>query len=292
MDRKNRWFARVQSLSVGVVLVLIFFVLFNAAAWTILRGLAKPRPGSTGTDIFVTPGSPEGLQILRRILPGSEDLALRALIAESPPASSPPDSLVHHRFSRGPYLIGTESMRYEPGWTDARVDGWLRKAGLHTFVFGGSTTFGQGVPGDQTVVSYLNRLSRSKARYLNFGVPAHDSIREVDKQLDLLRKGYRPARVLFIDGLNDVSTFAWSAYPALEKPRTQGLLIDRREVPLIFGYPRGQQHAFRSRLQFSSRPAGLSSEGGLEPGAGGWTQKDGPKSSELAGIDDLLSALG
>ena len=129
------------------------------------------------------------------------------------------------------------------------MDGWLRKAGLHTFVFGGSTTFGRGVPGDQTVVSYLNRFSRSKARYLNFGVPAHDSIREVEKLLDLLRKGYRPARVLFIDGLNDVSTFAWSAYPALEKPRTQGLLIDREEVPLIFGYPRDNN--MLSALAFS-----------------------------------------
>ena len=69
-------------------------------------------------------------------------------------------------------------------------------------------------------------------------MPAYDSIREVDKLLDLLRKGHRPARVIFIDGLNDVSTFAWSRYPALEKLRTQGLLIDRGEVPLIFGYPR------------------------------------------------------
>ena len=238
MDMKQRWFARLQSAGVAVILTLILVVLINGAALVILRGLARPRPGSTGTDIFLPPGSPEGLQVLRKIFPGSDDRALKALIDESPPLLAHPTLPYTIGFSRGPYLIGTESMRYEPGWTDAQVDGWLGETDRNIFVFGGSTTFGHGVPGDQTVVSYLNRLSGSENLYLNFGVPAYDSIREVDKLLDLLRKGYRPARVLFVDGLNDVSTFAWSSYSALEKPRTQGLLIDRGEVGLIFGYPR------------------------------------------------------
>jgi hypothetical protein len=46
--------------------------------------------------------------------------------------------------------------------------------------------------------------------------------------------------VIFIDGLNDVITFAQTPYPSHDKPWMQGLLMDRGQVPLIFGYPRSR----------------------------------------------------
>jgi hypothetical protein len=103
-------------------------------------------------------------------------------------------------------------------------------------VFGGSTIFGDGVPDEDTVVAYLDELDASIS-YLNFAVEAYDSIREVDKLLHLLRKGYRPKTVIFIDGLNDVTTMASSPYDAGDSPRTQGLVLDRGEIPAIFGMP-------------------------------------------------------
>jgi hypothetical protein len=59
----------------------------------------------------------------------------------------------------------------------------------------------------------------------------------VDKLVYLLRKGYRPKSVIFIDGLNEVTTFARSPYELHDSPRAQGLILDRGQVPLVFGVP-------------------------------------------------------
>ena len=53
----------------------------------------------------------------------------------------------------------------------------------------------------------------------------------------LLRKGYRPGSVIFIDGLNEVTTFARSPYELHDSPRAQGLILDRGQVPLVCGVP-------------------------------------------------------
>ena len=107
---------------------------------------------------------------------------------------------------------------------------------MQTFVFGGSTTFGDGVPDNSTVVARLNAIDE-QTTYINFGIQAYDSIREVDKLVYLLRKGYRPGSVIFIDGLNEVTTFARSPYELHDTPRAQGLILDRGQVPLVFGVP-------------------------------------------------------
>jgi hypothetical protein len=72
---------------------------------------------------------------------------------------------------------------------------------------GGSTTFGHGVKDSDTVVSLLNRTATQPGHYfLNFGTQSYDSVREIQKLNNLLSKGYRPGRVIFVDGLNDIST--------------------------------------------------------------------------------------
>jgi hypothetical protein len=109
-------------------------------------------------------------------------------------------------------------------------------------VFGGSTTFGHGVPGDATISHYLGQLDADHV-YLNFGVNAYDSQREVDRLVYLLQLGYRPSKVVFVDGLNDMMTFFASPYRAVDKPRSQLFFIDRGELALNFGSP-----AFRNML--------------------------------------------
>ena len=103
-------------------------------------------------------------------------------------------------------------------------------------MFGGSTTFGDGVPDESTVVAFLNELDSGNT-FLNFSAQSYDSIREIDKLLYLLRKGYRPKSLVFIDGLNDISTFAQSPYEIYDSPRTVGFTTYRGQVPLVFGYP-------------------------------------------------------
>lgn len=100
------------------------------------------------------------------------------------------------------YKIGIEGIRYQNGWDDDTVTEMLGNGA--TFVFGGSTTFGHGVQGDQVFTAKLNELDPD-GRYLNFGIQSYDNIHEFRKLVYLLLKGYRPRRVIFVDGLNDVS---------------------------------------------------------------------------------------
>ncbi|MGE5456751.1 MAG: hypothetical protein ACM3RX_00185, partial [Methanococcaceae archaeon] len=85
------------------------------------------------------------------------------------------------------------------------------------WVFGGSTTYGQGVSDNETISAYLNKLDTSET-YLNFGVHAYHQSNEIEKLLLLLKKGYKPKRVIFIDGLNDVIRMVETNFHPLETP--------------------------------------------------------------------------
>lgn len=78
---------------------------------------------------------------------------------------------------------------------------------LNVFVFGGSTTFGLGLPDDQTIPSFLQTFLRksllSDVYVYNFGKLAHFSVQERISFEQLLLNKFRPNLVVFIDGLND-----------------------------------------------------------------------------------------
>ena len=185
--------------------------------------------------LFIARYSDEGLELRKRAF-DSEDRSVLDQYAYPPGLRTHPVLHFTEGFSKPFYTVGLEGMRYLPGWTDEYVERALQADSGSVFVFGGSTTFGDGVPDGQTLGAYLNEANAGTS-HLNFAVQAYDSLREVDKLLHLLRKGYRPDTVIFIDGLNDVTTFASSPYDILESPRTQGLVLDRGEVPAIFGMP-------------------------------------------------------
>jgi hypothetical protein len=78
----------------------------------------------------------------------------------------------------------------------------------NVFVFGGSTTFGFGLPDGQTIPSELQKaISQShggKAIHVyNFGMPVDTSTQEMLNYLSLVREGFIPDVAIFIDGLND-----------------------------------------------------------------------------------------
>lgn len=66
---------------------------------------------------------------------------------------------------------------------------------------GGSTTFGFGVADSETIPAHLER--RLQIPVINFGVRGHASTTENRRLANLLRAGYRPSRVLFLDGINE-----------------------------------------------------------------------------------------
>lgn len=73
------------------------------------------------------------------------------------------------------------------------------------FLFGGSTTYGRGVPDNHTIASYLQELHNSyKNVYVyNFGQGSYYSSQERALFIKLLVSGYVPDRAIFIDGLNE-----------------------------------------------------------------------------------------
>ncbi|MBN2188132.1 MAG: SGNH/GDSL hydrolase family protein [Chitinispirillaceae bacterium] len=112
------------------------------------------------------------------------------------------------------YNIGFENMRYTRFVNESNARSKIQGA---VWVFGGSTTYGYGVADEETIPAYLNE-SDSSVAYINFAVQsAHQNI-EIQKLLLLLKKGYRPAKVFFIDGLNDIGAMKASNFSPAETP--------------------------------------------------------------------------
>ncbi len=93
---------------------------------------------------------------------------------------------------------------------------------FNVFVFGGSTTFGIGVPDDQTIASHLQSalgqvdLGR-EVRVYNFGRGAYYSSQERALFDRLIVAGHVPDMAIFIDGLNDFFFIEDGDRPALTK---------------------------------------------------------------------------
>lgn len=79
---------------------------------------------------------------------------------------------------------------------------------LNVFVFGGSTTWGYGLPDDETIASHLQRrlndgLDPPLYHVFNYGVCASYSKFEKRHLERLIKEGRKPDHVIFIDGLNE-----------------------------------------------------------------------------------------
>lgn len=104
------------------------------------------------------------------------------------------------------------------------------------FVFGGSTTFGYGVPDDDTVASALTRRLRAlpglaDAQIYNFGRGYFFSTMEQRLFTGLVGRGYVPDIAIFIDGLNDFAS-AGGGYPGPDWSAA-GRLRDGRPLGLV-----------------------------------------------------------
>jgi len=106
------------------------------------------------------------------------------------------------------YNVGFENMRYSFAVNEHNAASSMNGS---TWVFGGSTVFGSGVGDDDTIPAHLNQLGKKGNIFINFGVQASLQNNEIEKLLLLLKKGWRPKRVVFVDGLNDI--LAMSKYP-------------------------------------------------------------------------------
>ena len=172
---------------------VLLLVVLNLAAWTTLR--------DKGSEIFM--GGAEMAHVnpdyMRRAY-GVDDIeAIKGRITTPGATGHPALSIMMRPIAEGHYHSGPEGTRRscrggEP--LEAPLNGAV-------WMFGGSTTYGSGVSDCETVASALNDLDPANT-YLNFGVESRVQNSEIEHLLLLLRKGYRPKAVLFLDGLNDI----------------------------------------------------------------------------------------
>lgn len=112
------------------------------------------------------------------------------------------------------YTVGLENCRYDDY---CNSKSFYEKLNNGIWVFGGSTTFGVNVSSNQTISSYLNLIDHNNS-YFNFGVSGYNQSFEINKLILLLKKGFRPKKVIFIDGLNDINQLTYTNFSFSETP--------------------------------------------------------------------------
>jgi lysophospholipase L1-like esterase len=175
-----------------LVLLNIFFFVFY---WV------SDRPG----DLSI---SEEQWQSLQRVYEGFSRTEIRSLQIEmgSRTFMYDPYTEFKERPYTGKYLTvdahGFRPFKNQGPWPPNK-DRYLT-----VFLFGGSTTFGYGVPDDQTIASYLQEYlsqadSKREVRVYNFACESYYSTQERILFEQQIKEGTTPDVAIFIDGLND-----------------------------------------------------------------------------------------
>ncbi|MFA7379591.1 MAG: hypothetical protein WC150_03970 [Bacteroidia bacterium] len=193
-----------------IVNTLLLFVLINVLAYFINR----PAPYAH----YIT--SPQAMleqnpTLMQKIYDGKPVEVIADLYAQAPNVKSHPVL----EFMTTPclgnyYRVGFENCRYNSYIDSSNIQ---QKINQNTWLLGGSTTFGYGVPDDETFAFFLNQLDTANT-YINLGAPSFHQRLEIEKLIVLLQKGYRPKRVIFLDGLNDLVSLTSSNFDAAELP--------------------------------------------------------------------------
>lgn len=183
---------------------LVLLLLLNFALWIVF--VVRDRNGSPPAS------QPAGTQRLRlghkEFFPTLSEIQFDRLLTEAwsrPHMYQPFVQYAERPFSGTFVNVSDHGFR----WT-ANQGPWPPQAGsLNLFLFGGSTTFGYGVPDRDTVASYLQpylseRLSRD-VRVYNFGRGDYYSTQERILFEQLVASGVTPDLAVFLDGLNDFS---------------------------------------------------------------------------------------
>jgi hypothetical protein len=198
--------ARLQMMFWVFGIALALFALLNLAAAFLLTRASKDG-GSSIFNHVIWPHTAAGTDVLRRIFRAGSNAEALVRIDSAPGFEMHPT--LHYmtaRTNNSHYRIGLEGIRYDQGWDDASVTAMLKSNNDLIFLMGGSTTLGHGVSGNETISWFLNRSlpPTTGPRALNFGAQAYDQHRELEKLVYLLRIGYRPRAVVFLDGWNDL----------------------------------------------------------------------------------------
>jgi hypothetical protein len=178
---------------------ILFYVLLNLLLWP----LFLIRDANRATDPIT---EKYGADLLDKVYPDFDRNERQAMLAENWNRPYIYEDYTHFRERpiAGKYVNVTEAgYRYS-----VRQGPWPPvPENLNVFVFGGSTTFGYGLPDAQTVPSFLqealSKHTNKRVCVYNFGVGWYQSTQERVRFETLLVQGHVPDIAVFIDGLND-----------------------------------------------------------------------------------------
>lgn len=155
-------------------------------------------------------------KILYEVYPGKSKAEIESRVMHAPNIKSHPVlEYMNEPVQNSCYHLGIENIRYDEMPFNDSV--YQAKLNGSVWVLGGSTTFGRGVCSDETITCFLNKID-SNNTYLNLGCQGYNQNNEIDKLVLLLKKGYKPKSVIFIDGLNDLTSLSQYGFEAAETP--------------------------------------------------------------------------
>ena len=231
------WLARATRnalITIGISVVL--FIALNLLAYLAMPHFIPPRT----SDVFDSvswPHSAVGQRVLKGIF-ATDDWAKAIRYNEASPnfAIHPTLSFITEPVRNEHFTMGPEGVRLEPGWSDDFVRQQLKNGTQLIFVMGGSTVLGHGVGADHTISYYMNEaLHGSGGTALNFGSQAYDQHRDIEKLVYLLREGFHPERVVFLNGWNDILGMARSNLRVQDKLVYHGFATNRGEIAFTPG---------------------------------------------------------
>ncbi len=224
---------------IGIITALCLAV--NYAAY---KSLSPPQAPTDTLALLHGPGSPASLELYRHIFklaPGEDPMG--RFKASPSFARHPTLQFITQPIDNRFFRVGREGIRYQPGWDDAFIGNLLAGTRPLIFAFGGSTTLGHGIANDETWPYFLNRVIEQKSAaagpqqtpvVMNFGAQAYDQHTEIDKLIYLLKAGYRPSKVIFLDGWNDLF-MARTNMRLVDQVIYHGFSVSRGEIAFTRG---------------------------------------------------------
>ena len=236
-----------RAAAVFLLNTLVLFLAVNVVAYVVLwaRGALPAAPGSEAYEaarqsLLRLPAFQVG-----RFYPGYTDEQIARLMQES--YARPPLYEPFTQFKERPWrgqFVNVDPNGFRHGKQQGPWPPDPRAANV--FVFGGSTTFGMGLPDDQTVPSHLQDVLAGRrpgvaVHVYNFGAGYYFSTQERVQFEQLLLAGVEPDVAVFVDGLNDF--FQPDGVPALTSrlaaflddpspPRRHAFLDVVRQLPI------------------------------------------------------------
>lgn len=180
--------------------ILLFFLLVNILFFTFF----KIKDSLFGQNVV----SEKYGQSLSKVYPGWSEKEINQLLSETWSRNYNYEPFT--QFKESPYQ-GKYVNVDENGFRVTKNQGpWpLAKENFNVFIFGGSTTFGYGLPDEETIASYMQdylseiNLESKKVVVYNFGRGNYFSTQERILFEQLLNTNNVPNLAIFIDGINE-----------------------------------------------------------------------------------------